>query len=124
VNWFLRELKGLEDVLANLAAYADVGPVTQQDEARFQPLYAPARDCKAILVELTASFKSCEAQKPESRWENFSKWLKMQFKGKSMEEAYVNFQSQKATLVAALTIATLYVQLRDMSMASLHLTDL
>ncbi|KAK3075439.1 hypothetical protein LTR53_001224 [Teratosphaeriaceae sp. CCFEE 6253] len=116
---FLRELKGLEDVLGELEVYIQ-GPMTREDEARLGPIRIPLRDCAELLETLTQSYKTCDVQNPQSRRENFSRWLKMQYKGKSMEDAYKHLQSKKATLVIALA----FITLRDGGMTQSKLDDL
>ncbi|KAK5701503.1 hypothetical protein LTR97_004318 [Elasticomyces elasticus] len=116
---FTRELGSLTAILEKLNAHVRQA-TTAQAEERLESIHTPIHDCEVLLVSLTASFRSCNVQDPSSRRENFSKWLKMQFKGKSMEDAYKHLQSQKATLNIGLS----FITLRDGSMTQDKLDEL
>lgn len=76
------------------------------DDARLEPIKAPLLESGKACKALAEMLKSCAADASSKR-EIAKKWLRMQYKGKSIDETRSLLASYKSTLAIALDIVNL-----------------
>ena len=74
---------------------------------RLELLKRPLLECGVACDTLSKNLTSCTAQHPEEKREVIKKWLKLQYKGKSVQETTSLIGSYKSTLTVALGLINL-----------------
>lgn len=100
------DLGTLTTMLGALRAQLKAGSTVQGSERRLEPIKAPLLETGKACRELAILLDSCTVGNTSAR-EVVKKWLKMQYKGKSIDETRTLLASYKSTLAFSLEIVNL-----------------
>ena len=110
VNRFVNELASLQTILQSIVSIVSPDaprPLTQQDETRVSLLEGPLRHCADTCDVLRDSLQRCRISDSGGKVDYIWKWLKQEFRGKKMKEAWQQLERHKNTLTVALQFVSM-----------------
>lgn len=100
------DLSALTTLLGTLQGQLEADSIAQASEKRLEPIKAPLLETGKACKELALLLDSCTVGSSSHR-EVVKKWLKMQYKGKNIDETRALLASYKSTLAISLQIVNM-----------------